>query len=164
MELNSLSKAHNMSGWRIGMLAGDRELVSEVLKVKSQMDSGMFKPMQLAAVQALAQGPEWFRELNAGYAERKVAAGKIFDLLGVDYDHDSSGLFLWGHVREDNAFLTGDESASLGERLSDRLLYDAGVFITPGFIFGENGRDYVRISLCAKTEVLADAENRIKGL
>ena len=164
MELNSLSKAHNMSGWRIGMLAGDRELVSEVLKVKSQMDSGMFKPMQLAAVQALAQGPEWFRELNAGYAERKVAAGKIFDLLGVDYDHDSSGLFLWGHVHKDNAFLAGDVSASLGERLSDRLLYDAGVFITPGFIFGENGRDYVRISLCAKTEVLADAENRITSL
>lgn len=161
MELNSLSKAHNMSGWRIGMLAGNRELVSEVLKVKSQMDSGMFKPMQLAAVQALAQGPEWFSELNVGYAERKVAAGRIFDLLGVDYDHDSSGLFLWGHVRGDNAFLTGDGSASLGERLSDRLLYDAGVFITPGFIFGENGRDYVRISLCAKTEVLAEAENRI---
>ena len=164
MELNSLSKAHNMSGWRIGMLAGNRELVSEVLKVKSQMDSGMFKPMQLAAVQALAQGPEWFCELNAGYAERKVAAGRIFDLLGVEYDRDSSGLFLWGHVRGDNTFLTGDGSASLGERLSDRLLYDAGVFITPGFIFGENGRDYVRISLCAKTEVLAEAENRIKDL
>ena len=177
MELNSLSKAHNMSGWRIGMLAGDKELVAEVLKVKSQMDSGMFKPMQLAAVKALEQGPEWFRSLNEEYSRRKVAAGRIFDLLGAEYDHDSSGLFLWGHIGKANAFLrgssdkggapscgeTGNEE-SLGEMLSDRLLYDAGVFITPGFIFGKNGRDYIRISLCAKPEVLAQAERRIRGL
>lgn len=170
MELNSLSKAHNMSGWRIGMLAGDRELVAEVLKVKSQMDSGMFRPMQLAAVKALAQGPEWFSSLNEEYLRRKVAAGRIFSLLGVEYDRDSSGLFLWGHVSRDNAFVASgsgacgrqaDEEKSLGERLSDRLLYDAGVFITPGFIFGKNGRDYIRISLCAKPEVLAEAERLI---
>lgn len=185
MELNSLSKAHNMSGWRIGMLAGDRELVSEVLKVKSQMDSGMFKPMQLAAVKALEQGPEWFRSLNEEYSRRKDAAGRIFDLIGVEYDRDSSGLFLWGRIDEDNAFLSDPESSfpngecgtssgdevrgeadskrSLGERLSDRLLYGAGVFITPGFIFGRNGRDYIRISLCARPEVLSEAERRIRA-
>lgn len=173
LELNSLSKAHNMSGWRIGMLAGDRGLVSEVLKVKSQMDSGMFRPMQMAAVKALEQGPEWFRSLNVEYERRKVAAGKIFDLLGVKYDKDSSGLFLWGRVDGSNPFLScaaarpdddGGEEKSLGEKLSDVLLYGAGVFITPGFIFGRNGRGYVRISLCAKPETLADAELRIRTL
>ncbi len=183
MELNSLSKAHNMSGWRIGMLAGDRALVAEVLKVKSQMDSGMFKPMQLAAVKALEQGPEWFSSLNEEYSRRKLAAGRIFDLLGVEYDRGSSGLFLWGRIDEGNIFLSDPESSfpygecdtssgdgvrgeadskkSLGEVLSDRLLYGAGVFITPGFIFGRNGRDYIRISLCAKPEVLDEAARRI---
>ena len=166
LELNSLSKAHNMSGWRIGMVAGERDLVAQVLKVKSQMDSGMFKPLQLAAVEALKQGPEWFSELNAGYARRKVLAGAIFDQLRVRYDPDSSGLFLWGKVGADNPYaaLTPAEGKSLGERVSDTVLYRSDVFITPGFIFGKNGADYVRISLCAKEEVLVQARRQIADI
>ena len=166
LELNSLSKAHNMSGWRIGMIAGEREMVAQVLKVKSQMDSGMFKPLQLAAVEALAEGPEWFRALNEGYARRKRKAGQIFDLLGARYDVASSGLFLWGRVAADNPFaaLTPAGEKSLGERVSDTLLYRSGVFITPGFIFGRNGEQYIRISLCAKEEVLEQAHRQIAGI
>ena len=159
LELNSLSKAHNMAGWRIGMVAGDGEIISQVLKVKSQMDSGMFKPLQLAAVEALAQGPEWFAQLNDEYRRRRVLAGEIFDLLGAEYDHDSSGMFLWGRVSSESS-----EGVSPGQRVSDRILYEAGVFITPGFIFGKNGEDYIRISLCAKPEVLKKAAQKIKSV
>ena len=170
LELNSLSKAHNMSGWRVGMVAGSRELISEVLKVKSQMDSGMFRPMQMAAVKALGQGPEWFETLNAEYKVRREAAGKIFDLIGAKYDKESSGLFLWGRLDPGNPLLAktspqaGPDDRSLGEILSDRVLYEAGVFITPGFIFGRNGRNYIRISLCAKPEVLAEALEKIRKI
>ena len=157
LELNSLSKAHNMAGWRIGMVAADAEVISEILKVKSQMDSGMYKPLQLAAIEALKQGPEWFDELNAEYRRRRVLAGKIFDLVGAEYDKDSSGMFLWGKVGDADAG-TGQTS---GQQVSDRLLYEAGVFITPGFIFGRNGEDYIRISLCAKPETLKQAYDRI---
>ena len=168
LELNSLSKAHNMSGWRIGMVAGDAQLVSQVLKVKSQMDSGMFKPLQLAAVEALSQGEEWFRSLNAVYASRKSAAAAVFDTLGVRYNPDSQGLFLWGKVEEGNPYAAGDAvsegSLSLGERVSDTVLCKAGVFITPGFIFGRNGRDYVRISLCASEQTLRRANELIQTI
>ena len=153
VELNSLSKAHNMSGWRIGMIAGDAEVIANVLKVKSNMDSGMFKPLQLAAVSALAQGDAWYRQLNAEYRKRQLLAGGIFDLLGVNYDKQSGGMFLWGKV---------NENWGKGERLSDYILEKARVFITPGFIFGSNGDRYVRISLCAKQEVLKEAESRIR--
>jgi aspartate/methionine/tyrosine aminotransferase len=156
LELNSLSKAHNMAGWRIGMVAADAEVIAQILKVKSQMDSGMFKPLQLAAVQALARGPEWFRELNDEYCLRKVLAGEIFDMLGVTYDRNSSGMFLWGKVP------MPEESA--GQRLSDKILYEAGVFITPGFIFGKNGEEYVRISLCSKPQVLKRAAEKIAAV
>lgn len=152
LELNSLSKAHNMAGWRIGMVAAEPEIISETLKVKSQMDSGMFKPLQVAAVEALSQGPEWFAELNAEYARRRVLAGEIFDMLGAEYDHDSSGMFLWGRVGQ------------AGAEVSDKLLYEAGVFITPGFIFGKNGDNYIRISLCSKPEVLKRAAEKIKAV
>ena len=175
VELNSLSKAHNMSGWRIGMVAASREVVAQVLKVKSQMDSGMFRPLQLAAVKALEQGPEWFEALNEEYARRKALAGRIFDIIGAVYDPACTGLFLWGKVGEDSPVLvkhvsgngpcSGADDAwcakTCGEKVSDRILYEAGVFITPGFIFGKNGRDYVRISLCAKPEVLESAAGRI---
>ena len=165
LELNSLSKAHNMSGWRIGMVGGAADLVAEVLKVKSQMDSGMFRPLQLAAVQALAQDPEWFTELNAEYKKRRELAGAIFDTVGATYDHSSAGLFLWGKVSPDNPLLEGtDGSKTLGERVSDKILYSSGVFITPGFIFGRNGEDYIRISLCARPETLRKANNKIKEL
>ena len=162
VELNSLSKAHNMSGWRIGMAAADAGIISQILKVKSQMDSGMFKPLQLAAAAALAQGPEWFANLNAEYRRRRELAGRIFDIIDAEYDRNSSGMFLWGRISPGNGFLdaaAGD--ASFGEQVSDRILYNAGVFITPGFIFGKNGRDYIRISLCAKPEILELAAGKI---
>ena len=162
LELNSLSKAHNMAGWRIGMVAADKDVISEILKVKSQMDSGMFKPMQLAAVQALGQGAEWFAQLNEEYRRRRVLAGEIFDLLGVEYDRNSTGMFLWGKVKESTC--SRCESVSPGEILSDKILYEAGVFITPGFIFGKNGEGYVRISLCAKPETLKTAHAKILSM
>lgn len=159
LELNSLSKSHNMSGWRIGMVAGAPEMISEILKVKSQMDSGMFKPLQLAAVEALNQSPEWFAKLNSEYVRRRVAAGRIFDTLGAVYDHDTAGLFLWGRVPSGYA----KDGMSAGEVISERVLHQAGVFITPGFIFGKNGENYIRVSLCATTEVLEAAERRIRN-
>ena len=165
LELNSLSKAHNMSGWRIGMVAADPEVISQILKVKSQMDSGMFKPLQLAAAAALAQGPEWFAALNAEYRKRRALAGRIFDIIGAEYEHDSSGMFLWGRISPDNRFLNpGAGDASRGEQVSDAILYGAGVFITPGFIFGRNGRDYIRISLCAKPEILERSAEKISAM
>ena len=157
LELNSLSKAHNMAGWRVGMVAAEADVIAQILKVKSQMDSGMFKPLQLAAVQALKQGPEWFAGLNEEYRRRRVLAGEIFDLLGVQYDHNSAGMFLWGTVGSDIS-----SEPTPGQILSDRILYEAGVFITPGFIFGKNGENYIRISLCAKPEILLQAAERIK--
>ena len=184
IELNSLSKAHNMSGWRIGMVAGAQELISAVLKVKSQMDSGMFKPMQMAAVAALSQGQEWFEQLNAGYRERRKIACEIMDVLGAEYPADGTGLFVWGRVPEDGPLLgKAEETAELartagsklsapengrektrGELVSDYLLYKAGVFVTPGCIFGHNGRDYIRISLCANAERLTEALGLIRGI
>ena len=170
LELNSLSKAHNMAGWRIGMVAAEADVIAQILKVKSQMDSGMFKPLQLAAVEALKQGPEWFAELNAEYARRRVLAGEIFDMLGAEYDRNSSGMFLWGKISFAGAQATssmtplaslGRNAKTPGEEISDRILHEAGVFITPGFIFGRNGENYVRISLCAKPEVLSEAKSRI---
>ena len=152
LELNSLSKAHNMAGWRIGMVAAEQDVISQILKVKSQMDSGMFKPMQLAAVQALAQGPEWFEQLNEEYRRRRVLAGEIFDMIGAEYDKNSAGMFLWGKVD------------AKGVEISDKLLYEAGVFITPGFIFGKNGENYIRISLCAKPQVLKRAAEKIASV
>ena len=160
LEMNSLSKAHNMAGWRVGMVAGDAEAISLILKVKSQMDSGIFKALQMAAVEALNQGPEWFDRLNAEYRARREAAGRVFDAVGAKYDKDSSGLFLWGHVGD----VVPEEGKTRGETVSDRCLYGAGVFITPGFIFGRNGEDYVRISLCAPVPVLEEAEKKVRAL
>lgn len=164
LELNSLSKAHNMAGWRIGMVAADAEVITEILKVKSQMDSGMFKPLQLAAVQALSQGHEWFSELNAEYRRRRVLAGEIFDILGAEYDRDSTGMFLWGKVGQAVASIDPSPEQSVGQQVSDKLLYEAGVFITPGFIFGKNGENYIRISLCSKPEVLKKAAEKIRRI
>ena len=154
LELNSLSKAHNMAGWRLGMVAASAEVIYEILKVKSQLDSGIFRPLQMAAVEALGQGPEWFASLNDEYRRRRVAAGRIFDALGVRYNPDSQGLFLWGRVP------SGVDSVAL----SDKLLHEAGVFITPGFVFGKNGENYLRISLCATVEVFGRALEKIKSV
>ena len=153
IELNSLSKAHNMAGWRIGMIAGAADVIANVLKVKSNMDSGMFKPLQLAAVKALAQPASWYITLNKEYQERKKLAGDIFDMLEVSYDKSSGGMFLWGKV---------SDTWKNGEELSDFILKRARVFITPGFMFGSNGDRYIRISLCAKQPVLREAAGRIK--
>lgn len=122
----------------------------------------MFKPLQLAAVQALSQGPEWFSELNAEYRRRRVLAGEIFDILGAEYDHDSTGMFLWGKVGQTVASMDTRPVQSVGQQVSDKLLYEAGVFITPGFIFGKNGENYIRISLCSKPEVLKRAAEKIR--
>jgi len=157
LELNSLSKAHNMSGWRIGMVCGAPEIIAEVLKVKSQMDSGMFKALQLAAIEACNQDQEWFDKLNAEYERRRTNAGKIFDLLGAKYNPDTAGLFLWGRVPEKYA----TDGMCAGEVLSERILHEAGVFITPGYIFGKNGENYIRASLCAKPEVMDEAREKI---
>jgi aspartate/methionine/tyrosine aminotransferase len=146
------------------MVAADADVIAQILKVKSQMDSGMFKPLQLAAVEALRQGPEWFARLNAEYARRRVLAGEIFDLLGAEYDHNSAGMFLWGKVAECHFERAGRVGKSPGEIISDRVLYEAGVFITPGFIFGKNGEQYIRISLCAKPQVLQQALSNIKEM
>ena len=157
LELNSLSKAHNMAGWRIGVVAADKEVIAQILKVKSQMDSGMFKPLQLAAIKALEQGPEWFTALNDEYRNRRILAGEIFDMLGAEYDKNSAGMFLWGKVNE-----AADDEKCPGQIVSDKVLYEAGVFITPGFIFGKNGENYIRISLCARPEILKQAADRIR--
>ncbi len=153
VELNSLSKSHNMAGWRVGMIGGNSEVIAQLLKVKSNMDSGMFRPVQLAAVEALRLQKEWHGELNREYAGRKRLAGELFDLLGIRYDPGSCGMFLWGRIPEDW------ESS---ESFCDRILYQARVFITPGSIFGANGKRYVRISLCADTGVLIEAYRRIQ--
>ena len=152
LEMNSLSKAHNMAGWRLGMLAGRADYIQEVLKVKSQMDSGIFRPLQQAAVEALGAGPEWFTALNAEYHRREQVAWRIMDALGATYSRDAAGLFVWGRI------------SGKGQDLSDRLLHEAGVFITPGFIFGHNGENYIRISLCAPVPVLERALEKVRAL
>jgi aspartate/methionine/tyrosine aminotransferase len=153
LELNSLSKSHNMAGWRIGWVAGNAHYVDAVLRVKSNMDSGMFLGLQHAAVEALKSGKEWFTNLNAMYQKRKDAACKILDVLGCSYSTQQSGLFVWA-------------KAPVGvndvEKWIDEILYGTHVFITPGFIFGETGRRHIRISLCATEEKLNEACNRIQ--
>lgn len=153
LELNSLSKSHNMPGWRIGMIAGHSAYIRDIIKIKSNMDSGMFKPLQLAAVTALESGDDWYESVNRGYEKRRVVAGKIMDELGCTYDKGQCGLFLWGEIP---AFCAD------GQTLTDGLLYDSNIFITPGFIFGSNGERYIRISLCATEELLREALERIR--
>lgn len=155
IELNSMSKAHNMAGWRFGMAASNAEIISTILRVKSNMDSGVFKPMQLAAVEALNLGKEWFDEVNAEYRRRQVVAFQIMDTLGCKYNTKQGGLFVWARIPEEW------ESA---EALSDKVLNETGVFITPGFIFGSQGERFLRISLCAKVEVFEKALAKIKAM
>lgn len=155
IEMNSLSKSHNMPGWRIGMLASNPTFIQWILKVKSNIDSGQFRPMMKAAVKALEQGKEWYDEVNKTYAKRRLIAEEIMNTLGCHFDKTQSGLFLWGRIPDN------EESS---EALADRILYNASVFITPGFIFGSNGNRYVRISLCAKDEKMQEALQRIKQM
>lgn len=152
IEMNSLSKSHNMAGWRMGMVASNKDFINWFIKVKSNVDSGQFKPMMLAAVEALNLSQEWYAQINATYSERRVIAEKIMSQLGCTFDKSQRGLFLWGRV---------PDSVEDVETFTDHILYDAHVFITPGFIFGENGRRYIRISLCATPEKLNEALDRI---
>lgn len=152
LELNSLSKSHNMAGWRIGWVAGDKQYIDAVLKVKSNMDSGMFLGLQQAAVEALKNGEEWFKGLNGIYAERKKIALDILDTLGCSYAPKQSGLFVWAKAPAAVADV---------EKWIDEVLYGTKVFITPGFIFGEAGRRFIRVSLCCNVDMLAEALQRI---
>ncbi len=153
IELNSLSKSHNMSGWRMGMLASNPQFVKWVLMAKSNIDSGQFKPMQLAAIAALSNSAAWHSEMNKIYAERRVWAEKIMDVLHCTYDTRQTGLFVWGKL---------DEKAAGSETFTNDILYNALVFITPGFIFGSNGERFIRISLGSPVEKLEEAYQRIK--
>ncbi len=153
LELNSLSKSHNMAGWRLGMLAGHSEYISAVLQVKSNMDSGMFKPLQLAAVRALQQPKSWYHQLNETYRERREVAFEILNALQCTYDKSQVGMFVWAKIP--------DESRG-SEQFSDSILEKNQVFLSPGFIFGSGGARYVRLSLCTGKNRLLEAASRIK--
>lgn len=154
LELNSLSKSHNMAGWRIGMIGGSAERLNEVIRFKSNMDSGMFYPMQAAAATALSLGDEWYRSLNDLYYSRETLGYELLDVLGCTYRRGQAGLFVWAALPEG---FDGDCYA-----FSDRILYDCGVFVTPGGIFGSEGDRYIRISLCATEETLRAAIGKIR--
>lgn len=156
IEFNSMSKSHNMPGWRVGMCATNPTFISWILKIKSNIDSGTFRGIQLAAAAALSNDEEWHHEANIEtYARRRKYAEQIMDALGCKYDPNQVGMFLWGRI---------PDSYSNCEELTERVLHEARVFITPGFIFGSKGERYVRISLCAKEEKIQAALERIKKL
>lgn len=154
IELNSMSKSHNMPGWRMGMLASNAEFVQWVLKVKSNIDSGQFKPMQVAAIAALNNSAEWHREMNIElYKNRRNLAEEILKSLGCTFDKSQVGMFLWGKIPSNYA----DSGV-----LADKVLYESKVFITPGFIFGDKGNRYIRLSLCANEKMLGEALERVR--
>ncbi len=153
IEFNSMSKSHNMPGWRIGMLASNARFVQWVLKVKSNIDSGMFRAMQLAAATALDADKEWYDGNNANYRRRRALAEDIMRALGCTFDPAQAGMFLWGRI---------PDTYNNVEDLTERVLHEARVFLTPGFIFGTNGARYVRISLCCKDDRLREALERIR--
>lgn len=152
IELNSLSKSHNMAGWRVGMLTGNPIHITSVMKVLSNIQSGMFLAIQKGAVEALSNPPGWYGEINKVYESRRTTAWEILDLLGCTYKNDQSGLFIW-------ARLPDNQADSI--KFADKLLTKARVFITPGAIFGDQGKPYVRISLCSNIELLKKAKRRI---
>ena len=153
IELNSLSKSHNMAGWRIGMLAGNAERINEVLRFKSNMDSGMFLPVQLAAAKALELGQQWHDEVNSVYKSRREKVFKLLQLLNCSFDISQAGMFVWAAIP--GGYKDGYE-------LSDKILYGANVFITPGAIFGSAGDQYVRVSLCSTEHKIEEAIERIE--
>ncbi|MCM1510078.1 MAG: aminotransferase class I/II-fold pyridoxal phosphate-dependent enzyme [Clostridium sp.] len=154
IELNSMSKSHNMPGWRVGLCASNKEFISWILKVKSNIDSGTFRGLQLAAAEAYQNSDEWHHEANYTiYKHRRSIAEKIMAALGCTFDPAQVGMFLWGKI---------PETCGSCEELTEKVLHEARVFITPGFIFGSNGDRYIRISLCAKDERMQEALERIK--
>lgn len=155
LELTSLSKSHNMSGWRVGAVVGKSDLLDPIIRFKSNMDSGMFKAVQLAATQALQVGQEWYDDLNNEYRKRREVAYQIMDALNCKYSSENVvGLFVWAKIPD------GKES---GEVLTDQILDDTGVFITPGMVFGTQGHEYIRLSLCSPISTLSMALERIKN-
>ncbi len=157
LEFNSMSKSFNMPGWRVGMVVGNAEIISWTLKVKSNIDSGTFRGIQLAAAEAYnTNTPEWHQEYNINvYRRRRDIAEQIMTVLGCSFDKNQVGMFLWGRI---------PEHYSTCEELTERVLHEARVFITPGFIFGSNGERYIRISLCANEEKIQEALERIKAV
>lgn len=154
IEFNSMSKSHNMPGWRVGMLATNSTFVEWVLRIKTNIDSGTFRPMQLAAARAYDNSDSWHWSANVElYKSRRLIAESIMTALGCSFDPRQQGMFLWGKI---------PDSYKDVEELTERVLHDARVFITPGFIFGSNGSRYVRISLCAKNEKMEEALRRIR--
>ncbi len=153
LEINSLSKSHNMAGWRVGMLAGSAAHLNAALRVKSNMDSGMFYALQMAAATALKQPADWHETRNQVYRDRRVVAWQIMDDLGCEVDKNQVGMFIWAKI---------PTSAGSGQHLSEEILNRAGVFLTPGFIFGDTGNQYIRLSLCSPVEVLEQAKNRVR--
>ncbi len=153
LELNSLSKSHNMAGWRVGMVAGHEEYIQSILKVKSNMDSGMFKPLQMAAAKALEEDDNWFADINKVYKERQKQIFRMLDHLECAYNPNQIGMFVWAKI---------PAHCSGSEKFSDKVLKESSVFMTPGFIFGSGGESYVRLSLCAEESRLMEAESRIK--
>ncbi len=154
LELNSLSKSHNMAGWRIGMVAGNSSFINDILKIKSNMDSGMFQPLQAAAAEALAAPDGWYAQLSEVYRRRRNRAAEIMNALSCTFDPDQSGLFLWGKIPPQ--FTDAVE-------MTEKLLHENHLFITPGSVFGDNGKRYIRISLCATEELLTAALERINS-
>jgi aspartate/methionine/tyrosine aminotransferase len=154
IELNSLSKSHNMAGWRVGMLCGAKERIEEVLRFKSNMDSGMFLPLQLAAAKALLLGKEWQDEVNAIYRKRREKVFELLTMLGCSFSTKQVGMFVWASIPKEY---------KSGYELSDEVLYNKNVFITPGGIFGSAGEKYVRVSLCSTEERLEEAIQRVRG-
>ena len=152
IELNSLSKSHNMAGWRVGVLLGAKERIDEVLRFKSNMDSGMYLPLQLAAAKALSLGDDWYNSINKVYKERREKVYELLDLLKCNYAKDQAGLFIWAKI---------PDTYKDGYALSDEILYHANVFLTPGGIFGSAGNGYIRISLCGSIEKFEEAIKRI---
>ena len=156
IELNSMSKSHNMPGWRVGLCASNPQFIQWILKVQSNIESGTFRGIQLAAAEAYRNTAEWHREFNIEtYARRRRYAEQIMDVLGCTYDPQQVGMFLWGRI---------PDNIQNVEDLTERVLHEARVFITPGFIFGSNGERYIRISLCAKEEKIQEALRRIEEL
>lgn len=154
VELNSLSKSQNMAGWRIGVLCGAKERIDEVLRFKSNMDSGMFLPIQLAAAKALSLGDDWYQGINKVYKERRNKVYELLDILQCSYSKDQVGLFMWAKT---------PDTYQDGYELSDKVLYGSNVFITPGGIFGTAGNNYIRISLCGSIDKFEEAIRRIKS-
>ena len=151
LELNSLSKSFNMAGWRVGMVLGNAGYINEILKVKSNMDSGMFYGIQKGAIQALELSNDWFVAQNKIYQERRNLIWQLADKLGTTYDKESTGLFVWAKIPE------GKKS----EEVTDAILYESDIFITPGTIFGSQGEGYIRFSLCVPVEIIKEAISRI---